>query len=141
MTGPESGILGRMDPAKPRGPDARPPILRYRDAVVSAVLLIVSVLVATGLVDPAVLLVVLEHEVWATAATLAAGSAGAFFFAWVDRRFGEDVGQKLREVEHGIRDGREAAAELARGYVAPGDGRPSEVTDGDPTNPIEIRRE
>lgn len=122
--------------------DVRPPHLRYRDAVVAVSLAVVAVLVATGLASPEAIVAVLEHDAWATVITLLGGSAGALLFAWLDRRFGLQAGAAIRDVAKGIKPGREAALELAKGKPLLGDGTPKAREDDErDTNPIEIPRE
>jgi len=118
--------------SQPKKVDARPTPLKIRDAVAAVASAIVAVLLAVGAVDEAQIIAVVDHRLWAvfgSATLLAIG------FGWLDRKFGVAVGAKLREVEQGIRDAREAARDLASvSHAAKTDGVvESQIGPDDPT--------
>lgn len=96
------------------GPDPRPPELRWRDTIASVALLLCGLLMAFGLVQPEQVVAILEHEAWTLVYVALGGGAGAGLFAYLDRRHGRQAAEKFREVEQGVKTGRDAVLELAR---------------------------
>lgn len=94
--------------------DPRPPELRWRDLIVSVAFLTCGLLMAFGLVQPAEVLEVLEHEAWSLIFVALGGGTGAGLFAYLEHRHGRQAAEKFREVEQGVKTGRDAVLELAR---------------------------